>query len=164
MALSYPGVLKTYAIQAGRELRVIVGSEKVSDKDAEKIKKRLAEEFNKIFARELTSNGHPVVDEAGPDVLLLRPALVNVDVAAPDVMLAGGTSIYIRSAGSMTLFMELYDSLTGELLARVIDPQADDPAFMERASRVSNRAAADRILRRWAALLAAHLGDVHDGE
>jgi len=35
MALSYPGVLKTYAIQAGRELRVIVGSEKVTDKDAE---------------------------------------------------------------------------------------------------------------------------------
>ncbi len=37
MALSYPGVMKTYAIQAGRELRVIVGSEKVSDKDAEKL-------------------------------------------------------------------------------------------------------------------------------
>lgn len=37
MALSYPGVMKTYAIQAGRELRVIVGSEKVSDKDAERL-------------------------------------------------------------------------------------------------------------------------------
>ena len=37
MALSYPGVMKTYSIQAGRELRVIVGSEKVSDKDAEKL-------------------------------------------------------------------------------------------------------------------------------
>ncbi len=37
MALAYPGVLKTYAIQAGRELRVIVGSEKISDKDAEKL-------------------------------------------------------------------------------------------------------------------------------
>lgn len=35
LALSHPGVLKTYAIQAGRELRVIVGSDKVSDKDAE---------------------------------------------------------------------------------------------------------------------------------
>ncbi|HAM99559.1 MAG TPA: ribonuclease Y [Marinilabiliales bacterium] len=35
LALSYPGVLKTYAIQAGRELRVIVGSEKVNDNDAE---------------------------------------------------------------------------------------------------------------------------------
>lgn len=35
LALSYPGVEKTYAIQAGRELRVIVGSEKVTDKEAE---------------------------------------------------------------------------------------------------------------------------------
>lgn len=37
LALSQPGVMKTYAIQAGRELRVIVGAEKVSDKDAEKL-------------------------------------------------------------------------------------------------------------------------------
>jgi ribonucrease Y len=37
LALSYPGVLKTYAIQAGRELRVIVGSEKVTDKEAESL-------------------------------------------------------------------------------------------------------------------------------
>ncbi len=37
LALTYPGVVKTYAIQAGRELRVIVGAEKVSDADANKI-------------------------------------------------------------------------------------------------------------------------------
>ncbi|MDR0660570.1 MAG: ribonuclease Y [Prevotellaceae bacterium] len=37
LALSYPGVLKTFAIQAGRELRVIVGCEKVSDQDAEQL-------------------------------------------------------------------------------------------------------------------------------
>lgn len=37
IALQYPGVTKTYAIQAGRELRVIVGAEKVSDKDAENL-------------------------------------------------------------------------------------------------------------------------------
>lgn len=35
LALSYNGVLKTYAIQAGRELRVIVGSEKISDQESE---------------------------------------------------------------------------------------------------------------------------------
>ena len=34
LALSYPGVSKTFAIQAGRELRVVVGSEKVSDEEA----------------------------------------------------------------------------------------------------------------------------------
>lgn len=37
LALSYPGVIKTYAIQAGRELRVIVGAEKVSDDQATQI-------------------------------------------------------------------------------------------------------------------------------
>lgn len=49
LALSYPGVTKTYAIQAGRELRVIVGSEKVTDKDAEtlsyEIAKRIQDEM-----------------------------------------------------------------------------------------------------------------------
>jgi len=37
LALSYPGVVKTYAIQAGRELRVIVGSEEISDEQANKL-------------------------------------------------------------------------------------------------------------------------------
>lgn len=35
LALQYPGVLKTYAIQAGRELRVIVGADKIDDKETE---------------------------------------------------------------------------------------------------------------------------------
>ncbi len=37
LALSYPGVVKTYAIQAGRELRVIVGSEEITDDQANKL-------------------------------------------------------------------------------------------------------------------------------
>ena len=45
LALSYPGVSKTYAIQAGRELRVIVGSEKVSDKDAESLSYDIAKKI-----------------------------------------------------------------------------------------------------------------------
>jgi ribonucrease Y len=42
LALQYPGVMKTYAIQAGRELRVIVGAEKVTDKDAENLSFEIA--------------------------------------------------------------------------------------------------------------------------
>lgn len=45
LALSYPGVLKTYAIQAGRELRVIVGSEKVNDKHAESLSYDIAKKI-----------------------------------------------------------------------------------------------------------------------
>ncbi|MCD6598239.1 MAG: ribonuclease Y, partial [Bacteroidales bacterium] len=45
LALSYPGVMKTYAIQAGRELRVIVGSEQVSDDDAQTLSYDIAKKI-----------------------------------------------------------------------------------------------------------------------
>ena len=43
LALSYPGVVKTYAIQAGRELRVIVGADKITDVETEKLSTELAQ-------------------------------------------------------------------------------------------------------------------------
>ncbi|MBQ7041325.1 MAG: ribonuclease Y [Muribaculaceae bacterium] len=42
LALSYPGVIKTYAIQAGRELRVIVGADKIDDIETEKLSAEIA--------------------------------------------------------------------------------------------------------------------------
>jgi len=137
-------------------------SGRVSDKDAERIKKDLAAEFRKVFTDELTKKGYPVVEEPAPDVLLLRPALINVDVTAPDTMSASRSRTFVESAGAMTLYMELYDSATETLLARVVDPQADDPAWAQRADRVTNKAAADRILRDWAELLAKRLGEVSE--
>ncbi|MCK5855920.1 MAG: ribonuclease Y [Bacteroidales bacterium] len=52
-ALNFPGVIKTYAIQAGRELRVIVGADKVSDADASKI----SFELSKKIQEEMTYPG-----------------------------------------------------------------------------------------------------------
>jgi ribonuclease Y len=43
LAMSYPGVQKTYAIQAGRELRVIVGADKISDKETELLSGQIAQ-------------------------------------------------------------------------------------------------------------------------
>lgn len=45
LALSYPGVVKTYAIQAGRELRVIVGSDKMSDNDVDILSMNIAKKI-----------------------------------------------------------------------------------------------------------------------
>lgn len=53
MALSYDGVVKTYAIQAGRELRVIVGADRISDTDADK----LAFDLSKKIQTEMTYPG-----------------------------------------------------------------------------------------------------------
>ncbi len=45
LALSYPGVIKTYAIQAGRELRVIVGADKITDEETEKLSTEIAKKI-----------------------------------------------------------------------------------------------------------------------
>lgn len=51
--MSYPGVTKTYAIQAGRELRVIVGADKIGDKETE----QLSDEIAKKIQDEMTYPG-----------------------------------------------------------------------------------------------------------
>jgi hypothetical protein len=124
---------------------------KVSDADVERMKAGLAAEFKKIFVDELQNKGgYEVVDIAAPDVLVLRPALLNVEVSAPDLMTPGINATVVRSAGQMTLFLELWDSTTNTLLARVMDAEADNDAFAKQANRVTNVQAADRILRDWA--------------
>ena len=45
LAMSYPGVTKTYAIQAGRELRVIVGADKIDDKQTESLSTEIAKKI-----------------------------------------------------------------------------------------------------------------------
>ena len=139
----------------------VVGLEnRVTDADIQRMKSALSAEFKKVFVNELTKGGYQVVDTAAPDVLVLRPALVNVDVAAPDLMTANMEQTVVRSAGSMTLYLELWDSTTNSILARVMDAEADQQPFAQPANRVTNTAAADTILKSWADELRAHLDAV----
>ncbi len=132
--------------------------ERVSDKDMARITKELAEEFEKVFSQELTSAGYEVVDYSGPDVMIIRPALINLDVTAPDVNSASMTHTVINTAGSMTLFLELYDSSTNAIFARVMDAKGDNRSgFAMRANSVTNKAEADRLLSMWAKELIDHL-------
>jgi len=138
----------------------------VSDSDMDRIKQRLAAEFKKIFTEEITKDGkHNVVDHVGPDVLILRPAIVNLDVTAVgDQNVAGRSRSYTASAGQMTLYLELYDSVTSTIIAKVTDAQADRQggSTFHMSSSVTNTSAADRILRSWAKELIAHLGEVKE--
>ncbi len=135
--------------------------DRVNDSDIERIKTALAAECKRVFAEELQKNeGYGLVDVVAPDVLLLRPGLVNVEVNAPDLMTAGPGATVVRSAGQMTLILELWDPETKTILARVMDAQADQDGFARRANRVTNKAAADEILRHWAGELRKHLDAV----
>jgi len=132
----------------------------VTSKDIEKIKNSLAEEFQTVFTKALEEGGYPVVGEAGDDVLLVRPAIINLDVAAPDTGRAGRSRTYVDSAGEMTLYVELYDSVTGDLIAKAIDRQEDrNSGFYTWSNRATNKAAADRILKGWADILLSALNE-----
>lgn len=131
--------------------------------DLGKIKQGLSEEFRKVFIDELQNKGgYAVVEVGGDDVLVLRPAIMDLYVTAPDTMAPGRSYTLSDSAGAMTLYLEFYDSVTGQILARAVDRQSGrGVGRIQWQNSVTNRAEADRILRRWAEGLRKALDNVH---
>ena len=126
-------------------------SRRIKNSDLDRAKVDLSAQFKKIFLDELQGKGaYQVTDDKSPDVLELRPALINIQVSAPDLMAPGRSVTYVESAGQMTLYLELWESATNTILARVTDARADPDRYRQSASSVTNRAAADRMLRSWA--------------
>jgi hypothetical protein len=129
---------------------------RVTPADTEKIKDTLAAEFDEVFTRTLEEGGYEVVTESAEDVLLIRPAIINLNVAAPDTGYSGRTSSYTTSVGEMTLYLELYDSLTGDLITKALDRKVDNAArqgFYTWTNSSVNKRASDQILTGWAQIL-----------
>jgi hypothetical protein len=135
-------------------------SRQVGDKDMQRMKSALAAEFKKVFTTQLQKGGYQVTDTPAPDVLLLRPAIINVQVTAPDIMSSGMDVNVITSAGSGTFYLELWDPSKNTILARVMDAEADQQPFARQANAVTNTQAADVILNGWADELVKHLDAV----
>ncbi len=128
----------------------------ITDRDMEKMIERGKELFSHAFTDMLEKNGYPVVKEIGDDVLLVRPAVINVEVSVPDpdrIKGMGGGGIYTESAGSATLFIELYDSVSQQILARAFDSPPPDMAWRIPRDYSSNAMDARRIFGNWAKLL-----------
>lgn len=130
------------------------GTLKVSSSDMERIKKNVQELFVEIFTEELTKGGYTLATERAEDVLIVKPAIIDLDVNAPDVRSAGRSNTFTTSAGSMTLYLELYDSETDDLLAKALDAKADrDTGYMQWQTKVGNYTAAKRMMQPWAEAL-----------
>lgn len=139
---------------------VSVARPKVTANDMERLKARVAENFHSVFAEVLAERGYEVVEETGDDVLLFRPALINLVINQPDVRNAQNLRIASNSAGAATLYAELYDSVSGAIIARVYDPQVSYTAnFQMSNTQMTNRTEAKKILSHWANVLA----DAMDG-
>jgi hypothetical protein len=127
----------------------------VSSSDRERIRADVAEEFRKVFSEELQQKGaYQIVDVAGPDVLRVSAAVVDLYINAPDTMQASRSRTYATSTGEMTLIAELRDSDSGQILARAADRKnASSSAFMTWTNSMTNTAEARRIMRSWAQTL-----------
>lgn len=136
-------------------------STRLSSTDIEKIKNNLATGFDKVFRETLVEGGYPVVDAAGDNVLLIRPAIINLDITAPDKLSASRSRTFSNSAGQMSLYVELYDSVTGDLIAKALDQKMDkaNSSFYTWSNSVTNKAAANKILKGWANILLSALNE-----
>jgi hypothetical protein len=94
--------------------------------------------------------------------LLLRPAIIDPDIRAPDFMAAVDVRTYYASAGQTTLVAELCDSVTSDIILRIIDQEAgEDSGLIEWQDSVSNLSQARRILRKWIDHLRRVLDEAH---
>lgn len=123
------------------------------------VAKIVYDEFVKELQRKST---YRVVSAAGPDVLRVRVKIVNLYVNAPDTGAAAPARTYTVSAGEMTLFAELYDSETGELIARVVDQRAArNTGALTLSNSVVNVDEASSIASSWARILRDALDNAH---
>ena len=130
--------------------------QQIKERDIDRIKRELGEECTAFFTDALSEEpSYNLVTEwqEGQDVLLVRPNIVNLNITSPDVSSPSMTRSYSASAGSMTLYLELIDAETSEVLVRAYDSKADPDSFVNYANKITNRQAADRMLKNWATRL-----------
>jgi len=136
---------------------------KMSAEQRETIRTGVATLVYEEFAKELQKNSsYQLVNDAGPDVLRVKTNIVNLYVAAPDTGAAGPTRTYTISAGEMSLVAELYDSETGEVLARVVDRrEARRSDQLQYTNSVTNQGDFREIASGWARILRSGLDKAH---
>jgi hypothetical protein len=142
-----------------------VGSRmKLSTEDLNEIRTDVAKAVYEEFVEELTTKKgtYGLADKAGPKVLDVRLAIANLYSNAPDTMQPGRTRVYTVSAGEMTLVMELRDSETGAVLARVFDRrEARDTGQFMLTNSATNAAEVRRMAGSWAKIMRERMDAAH---
>lgn len=136
---------------------------KLSAAERENIRTGVAKIVYDAFVRELQGDSnYQLVSDPGPDVLRVKVHIVNLFVNAPDTRTTAPTRTYIVSAGEMTIFAELFDSETGEVLARVVDRrEARRSGGLTLTNSVVNADEAQSVAASWARILRGALDKAH---
>ena len=134
-------------------------SRNISARDMERIQADMQSLFRDVFTERLEAAGYEIVNTPDYDVLVLRPAIIDLDITAPDAGRVGRSRTFSSSTGSATLYLQLVDSVTGDLIGRAADRSVVRSASGQVGwtNRVTNRADARRVRGRWADTLVEFL-------
>lgn len=123
---------------------------RVHDEDVRRTIDESSASFSNILANAYRGAGYEIVTQAGPDVLRLSTAVINLSINAPDQMTAGRTRSYAPEAGEGTLVIEVKDSVSGEVLGRVVDRRLAGSGGSSLRNSMTNRSDFERLFRDWA--------------
>jgi hypothetical protein len=151
---------KSWKRDYNREQRSL--SQQVTDKDMARIRESMAKIVYEEFDSALQEKGGLTkVDQADSNTLIFKPKIINLDVYAPDIDSPYISRSYVRQAGRATLFLEVYDAVSGEILARWVDTREDpDRGYFDWANRITNNVRATIVVRVWANRLVEGLDDL----
>jgi len=120
----------------------------IDDKARGKFEKLVAE----VFIEELQkSERFTIVDEPGPDVLIIWGALLDVISYVPPDPVGGRSEVFLTAVGQATLVLELRDSETNTILARSVDRRAAETIgrTFQRTNSVTSASEVRRLIRFW---------------
>lgn len=134
----------------------------VTDADMQRMIAKGKELLLEELATELTKAGYALADGRGPDVLAVKPAILDLDVYAPvpENLPATMANTYTKGVGHATLVIELFDSVSGQLLVRAFDQKSSEDnrsTWTVPRNQASNTADARRAFADWSAMLAKGL-------
>jgi hypothetical protein len=93
--------------------------------------------------------------------MIFKPKVIDLDVYAPDIDSSYISRSYVRQAGRATLFLEVHDAVSGEILARWVDSRRDpDRGYFDWANRITNTERATFVARTWAKRLVEGLEEL----
>ena len=140
---------KDWVRDYNREVSTI--SNRLTPEHVEKILQAARDAFTKVFTAAYQKAGLEVATEPGPDVLRVRPGVINLDIAAPDTMTSSRSRVYTTESGEATLFLEVRDSMSGALLGRALDRRATrNTGRVQISNSVTNLADFEALFRQWA--------------
>jgi hypothetical protein len=126
----------------------------------DKARAQFEQTVGEVFLEEMKKiQRYELVNDPGPDVLMIRGGLLDVVSYVPPDPIGGRSEIFLSSVGEATLVLELRDSETSTILARSVDRRAAENigGTIQRSNSVTNSSEVRRLVQFWARRLVAAL-------